>query len=345
MLIKHSRRDFWWTAVLLLPCCALTQTADLTPQKRGVVQVVADHRFGTGIVSLASGAAVQVLTAAHVVKGASNLRVYFFSQKDNPYAAQVLPGINDELDLAILDVQPLAGRLPADVPSYGVRMNSSLRDGEGVWNMDGHWTVVPNAIIRLDQASDSRRFEYTRGSTGPGFSGGPVFDSDGQVMGIHEQSSTAGGGGFGAAVKIEAAISAMAAFGHSMPNLSTSSILDGKWMLQELTANGMAVGGFWIVIAGRSFTMTNPEDTSMGYQGKCVFDGTQLNMKITALTGPLLTNPYLNRGRTDGDFGQLVGMFNNMLFSAPMTRQPDGSFTGQPTMMGATFRLVRYRGE
>jgi formylglycine-generating enzyme required for sulfatase activity len=88
---------------------------------------------------------------------------------------------------------------------------------ERVWTVDSEWIHIPNTVVRLDHDSDTRLFEYTKVAVDDGFSGGPVFDDEGRLVGIHRGG--AAGGRYAFAAKLDSAIDALAALGHNTPNL------------------------------------------------------------------------------------------------------------------------------
>ena len=220
------------TRRFLLLCLAfpLLGAPDWNALFQGLVKVEAEKQprdTGAGIVISASADSIRVLTAAHVVAGATSLKVYFRSDRAVAYTAHLLPGNSDpgELDLAVLEVlkSDQSGRaLPGNIPQLAARDRGTLQVTEHVWTVDGGWRIVPNNVTGLDHDFDTRKFEYTRGATNDGFSGGAVFDDDGRLVGIHDGG--AAGGQYAVAVRVDSAVEVLAALGHNTPNLARSGV-------------------------------------------------------------------------------------------------------------------------
>jgi formylglycine-generating enzyme required for sulfatase activity len=98
-----------------------------------------------------------------------------------------------------------------------MRGRDTLPLDERVWTIDSEWVHIPNTVVRLDHDSDTRLFEYTKVAVDDGFSGGPVFDDDGRLAGIHRGGGA--GGRYAVAARLDAVIDALAALGHNTPNL------------------------------------------------------------------------------------------------------------------------------
>ena len=209
----------------LLPLCValpLLGAPDWNTLFRSLVKIEAEKQprdTGAGIVIFASADSIRVLTAAHVVAGATSLKVYFYSDRAVAYRAHLLPGNSDpdKLDLAVLEVRPEGRALPGNIPQLPSRERNTLQITEHIWTVDGGWRIVPNNVTALDHDLDTQKCEYTRGATNDGFSGGAVFDDDGRLVGIHEGG--AAGGDYAVAVKLDSAVEVLAALGHNTPNL------------------------------------------------------------------------------------------------------------------------------
>jgi formylglycine-generating enzyme required for sulfatase activity len=189
---------------------------------RSLVKIEAEKQprdTGAGIVIFASADSIRVLTAAHVVAKATSLKVYFHSDRTVAYSAHLLPGNSDpdKLDLAVLEVRPEGRALPGNIPQLAARERNTLQITEHIWTVDSGWISVPNNVTKLDHDTDTQKFEYTRGATNDGFSGGAVFDDDGRLVGIHDEG--AAGGQYAVAVKLDSAVEVLAALGHNTPNL------------------------------------------------------------------------------------------------------------------------------
>jgi formylglycine-generating enzyme required for sulfatase activity len=212
----------------LLPLCVafpLVGAPDWNSLNRGIVKVEAAKKsasdIGAGIVITASSDSIRILTAAHVVAGATAWKVYFYSDQAVGYPATVLPGSSDGLDLAVLEVRPQGRALPGNLPRLPMRDRDTLPVDERIWTVDSEWVHIQNTVVRLDHDSDTRLFEYTKVAVDEGFSGGPVFDDDGRLVGIHRAGGA--GGRYAVAAKLDSAIDALSALGHNTPNLVRAS--------------------------------------------------------------------------------------------------------------------------
>jgi formylglycine-generating enzyme required for sulfatase activity len=98
-----------------------------------------------------------------------------------------------------------------------MRDRNTLAVDERIWTIDSEWLHIQNTVVRLAHESDTRLFEYTKVTVDDGFSGGPVLDDDGRLVGIHRGGGA--GGRYAVAAKLDSAIDALAALGHNTPNL------------------------------------------------------------------------------------------------------------------------------
>lgn len=176
--------------------------------KMGVVRVEAQKEVaevGTGMVISASPDRIVILTALHVVKDAKSVNVVFYSDRVTPVPARKLPKHSDALDLTVLEVRPTATiKLPSDIQPFHFAVSSSLQQGEQIQSANGDWVPIPNMITQLNHEADPQRFEYTNVSVGEGFSGGPIFDQYGDVIGMHDAMSPRGN--YAIAIKIDSRI-------------------------------------------------------------------------------------------------------------------------------------------
>ena len=167
----------------------------------------------------AANGVLRILTARHVLmegdRPATSIQVFFSFDPVTPVPAKALDPRSDQLDLGVIEVRPgLAIHLPRTVPRFLWLADGSLRQAQHVWTMDGEYTAVPNTITRLDSDGDPRRMRYTLNSVGDGFSGAPIFDDYGRLVGVHD--AQAGGTAFGVAVKIGSAFAALDALGYNI---------------------------------------------------------------------------------------------------------------------------------
>lgn len=181
---------------------------DRAPRQRGL---------GTGFILDASG---KVATNAHVVEGADRVRVKLADEREFP--AKVI-GRDARLDLAVLQLEG-ASSLP--VASLG--SSDGVRVGEyavAIGNPFGLSHTVTMGIVsakgRTIGASQYDDFIQTDASINPGNSGGPLFNLQGQVIGINTAINPQGRG-IGFAIPIDM-------FKEVMPQLlSTGQVARGK---------------------------------------------------------------------------------------------------------------------
>jgi Trypsin-like peptidase domain/Sel1 repeat len=189
--------------------------------KRGIVPIETttadgERDEGTGFVLSFNSDKVTILTALHVVSSARSIEVAFYDAPETFFDARKLPGDDPTLDLAIIEVDssPRA-KLPSDLPTFNFAMSSTMQEDSQISTANGDWILVPNMITRLSHEGDAEKFEYTNTSVGKGFSGGPVFDGYGDIVGMHE--AMRGDGKFSIGVKIDAALHALEGLGFQVP--------------------------------------------------------------------------------------------------------------------------------
>ncbi len=143
-----------------------------------------------------------VVTNNHVLEDADKVLVSTFDCKE--YTAEVV-GRDADTDLAVLRLKGVKGKLPA--AKLGV--SDSLRVGDYVLAIGdpfGLEFTVTSGIIsakaRTIGAGDYDDFLQTDAAINPGNSGGPLFDLQGNVVGINT-AIVAGGSGIGFAVPID----------------------------------------------------------------------------------------------------------------------------------------------
>jgi len=145
--------------------------------------------FGSGFIISEDG---YVVTNAHVVDGASEITVSLPDRRE--YVAQLI-GSDERSDIALLKVE--AGGLPT----------LTLGDSAGV-NV-GQWVLaigspfgfeytatqgIVSAVSRSLPAENYVPFIQTDVAVNPGNSGGPLFDTNGQVIGVNSQIYSRSGG-------------------------------------------------------------------------------------------------------------------------------------------------------
>jgi S1-C subfamily serine protease len=190
-----------------------TVNAIYREEGRGVVSVEAegvssssDSPFGLpdqGGTASGSGFVVDedgtILTNAHVVEGADQVRVRFGEDGDAVDAEVV--GEDADSDLAVLKVDPEG----LDLVALPLGDSSAAQVGDPVIAIGNPFGVgrtvttgIVSAVDRQIKAPSGFQIDnalQTDASINPGNSGGPLLDAQGRVIGINSQIATGGGGG------------------------------------------------------------------------------------------------------------------------------------------------------
>ena len=166
--------------------------------------------LGSGFVIDADGG--YVITNNHVIEGADEIKVIFKDGEDLP---ATLVGTDPKTDLAVLKIDPTAR------PLIDVEWGDSDKSRVGDWvvaigNPYGLGGTVTAGIVSA-RGRDIRSGPYddyiqTDASINKGNSGGPLFNMDGQVIGINTAIFSQSGGsiGIGFAVPSELAVPVVA---------------------------------------------------------------------------------------------------------------------------------------
>ena len=194
------------------------QNAQIEQMKRGVVLIKAKgngNDEGTGFVIASTPASVTIATALHVVANVAEITVFFYTDP-TPHTAVRLPRHSDNLDLALIQVKATpAAPLIANIPTYNFAANDTLHVTQQVLSVNGHWVFATNTINSLNDDGDPQKFDYSNNSVGAGFSGAPVFDSYGDIIGMHISHS--GDATVATADKIDSALQVLDALGYAVP--------------------------------------------------------------------------------------------------------------------------------
>jgi len=148
-----------------------------------VVSISSEHGMGTGTVF---GEKSRVLTASHVIRGNSEVEIGFAG--DSTSAAKVL-GRNPHSDLALLEVDS-KDTVPIEAGS-----SAGLKVGQFVLALGtprgGKPSVTSGVITGVDrQVGGWWRFSVrnaivTDARLNPGYSGGPLLDASGRMIGMN----------------------------------------------------------------------------------------------------------------------------------------------------------------
>lgn len=161
------------------------------------------HSLGSGFIISKDG---YILTNAHVVDGADEIVVRF---NDHRELEAELVGSDTKTDVALLKVD--ANNLPA----LNIGMSKDLEVGEWVaaigspFGFDHSVTAgIVSAINRTLPSDSYVPFIQTDVAINPGNSGGPLFNLQGEVVGINSQIFTRSGGfmGLSFAIPIDVAM-------------------------------------------------------------------------------------------------------------------------------------------
>jgi Tol biopolymer transport system component len=159
---------------------------DIEILQRGVVKVTSTtlegkRKIGTGFVVRLGADVVYIVTASHVIEGARDIEVAFFTGKNRLIAAKVLDlEGGDPQGLAALAVE---GKIPAGVSVLKMNRVTLVRAGEpvtmiGFPDAGGPWAVTKGEIV--GRKGKSIAFS---GAVEEGNSGGPLI-KEGQVIGV-----------------------------------------------------------------------------------------------------------------------------------------------------------------
>ena len=184
------------------------------------------HALGSGFVISADG---MILTNNHVVEKATEIKIKL--ENDKEYDAKLV-GRDPKTDLALIKVKP-----DKDFPEPEVLGDSdALRVGDwvmAVGNPFGLGNTVTTGIIsaksRILGAGPYDDFLQTDAAINPGNSGGPLFNMDGEVIGINT-AIIAQGQGIGFAIPVNMAK-------ELLPQLKQGKVVRG-WlglMIQDIT--------------------------------------------------------------------------------------------------------------
>jgi len=147
---------------------------------------------GSGFIVSADG---YILTNAHVVRGATEVVVKMTDRRE--YPAKVI-GLDDRTDVAVIKIDA------KDLPTVRIGDPEKLRPGQWVVAI-GSPFGMENSVTAGIVSATSRRlpsetyvpFIQTDVAVNPGNSGGPLFNLNGEVVGINSQIYSQSGGYMG----------------------------------------------------------------------------------------------------------------------------------------------------
>ncbi|MFS2004167.1 Do family serine endopeptidase [Duganella sp. CT11-25] len=171
------------------------------PQQRGGQRAVPTHGLGSGFIISADGV---ILTNAHVVRDASEVVVKLTDRRE--FRAKVL-GSDPKSDVAVLKIDA------KNLPVVPLAKGNDLKVGEWVLAIGSPYgldnTVTAGVVSAKGRSLPDGNvpFIQTDVAVNPGNSGGPLFNTRGEVVGINSQiySQTGGYQGLSFAIPIDVA--------------------------------------------------------------------------------------------------------------------------------------------
>nr|WP_229414514.1 DegQ family serine endoprotease [Massilia arenosa] len=157
------------------------------------------HGLGSGFIIDANGL---ILTNAHVVRDASEVTVKLQDRRE--YRAKVL-GSDPKTDVAVLKIEA------KNLPVVPIGRSSDLKVGEWVLAIGSPFglesSVTAGVVSAKGRSLPDGSFIQTDVAVNPGNSGGPLFNTRGEVVGINSQiySQTGGYQGLSFAIPIDVA--------------------------------------------------------------------------------------------------------------------------------------------
>jgi serine protease Do len=147
---------------------------------------------GSGFIVSADG---YIMTNAHVVRGASDVTVRMTDRREFP--AKVV-GVDDRTDVAVIKIEA------TNLPTVKLGNPSVLKPGQWViaigspFGMENSVTAgIVSAVSRTLPGDPYVPFIQTDVAVNPGNSGGPLFNLNGEVVGINSQIYSQSGGYMG----------------------------------------------------------------------------------------------------------------------------------------------------
>lgn len=144
--------------------------------KAGTVTVRTAHGHGSGLIVTAEG---YVITNAHVVGGATNLLVLVDKKQ---YRASVVKE-DVQRDIALLKIEAATNLSPLMVSRKPIKTGETLYIiGTPLDENLSH--TVTRGILSSERVMNNKKYYQTDAAVNPGNSGGPAFNSNGDVIGV-----------------------------------------------------------------------------------------------------------------------------------------------------------------
>ena len=163
-----------------------------------------EQSLGSGFILWDDG---YVITNAHVVKGAKEISVRL---QDRRELAATIIGVDEPSDVALLKIEA------KNLPAVKVADVKKLRVGEWVMAIGSpfgfDYSVTAGIVSAKGRSLFTEQyvpFIQTDAAINPGNSGGPLFNLDGEVVGVNSQiySQTGGNSGIAFAIPIDVVLS------------------------------------------------------------------------------------------------------------------------------------------
>ena len=179
-----------------------TSTAATDEQSVGVVLInteleyVGGEAAGTGIVLSSTG---EILTNNHVIEGSTTITVTVVATGET-YTADVV-GSDSTNDVAVLQLEDASGLAVADLDTSDTAAVGDVITGVGNANGAGTLSAAEGTVTALEQeitvsdevTGESKAIDgliEVNAAIVSGDSGGPLFDADGEVIGIDTAASS-----------------------------------------------------------------------------------------------------------------------------------------------------------
>jgi len=182
--VVASAKDKVFPAVVYIKCVQETM-------ERG--KKVSQEIAGSGVIISAKG---EVLTNWHVIEKATEVRCLLY---DGRAMNAKIVGTDKDIDLGLLQLE-----LPADakpLPFAVLGDSTKLKEGDFIMAMGAPWGLSRSVSIGiiscrnryLPESSQYSLWLQTDASISPGNSGGPLVNTDGEVVGINTRATMEGG--------------------------------------------------------------------------------------------------------------------------------------------------------
>ncbi len=155
--------------------------------------------LGTGFVIHPDG---YIVTNYHVIENASEINISFLNEKKD-YEAEVI-GFDQKTDIALIKVEH-----PGKLPAAPLGNSNKLRPGDWVLAIGNPFELGHTATVGIVSALGRKialpgqqnrlydSFIQTDASINPGNSGGPLFNANGEVIGVNTAILGSSGGNIG----------------------------------------------------------------------------------------------------------------------------------------------------